>query len=338
MTQSQHIAAAPRSGVCVIGNLLVDLIMRGFDRLPAWGQEVAGRGGHATVSSGQAGYLGLGLGALEIPTRMVGIVGDDDGGRRIVAELAERGVEVDGIEVSVGGQTAMTVAIVREDGERAFLSSFACLEEHDEALVLRHWNEVARSRFLCLVGIFNLPGLDLEAARRLLARARAGGVTTLLDTGWDPDGWPDATVRGVQELLAEVDVFVPNEDEARVLTGIDDVPAAAAALAGHVPGLVVVKRGADGSHARRGPHTWDVPALPVDVQDTVGAGDVYDAGLLYGLMRDWEMPRAMAWASATAAHYVARTTDRFPTAADVDALRTAAAVTPSPNAAQEDHA
>jgi ribokinase len=306
-------------GVCIVGNLLIDLIVHGVDRLPTWGQEVAGSS-HRFVSSGQAGYMAQGLAALEGRPRVMSVVGADDAGRTILADLAAAGVDVGRVTAVDDGATALTVAIVRADGERAFVSDFAALGDVDEEYVASRWPSPAEPGAICLVGLFNLPGLTLAAAGRLLRRARQEGRMTVLDTGWDPDDWPAGTVAGVRALLADVDVFVPNADEARVLTGCDDSADAADALHGDGAALVVVKCGPDGSVARQGHERWSSPGHRVGVHDTVGAGDVFDAGLVDALARGADVPAAMAWANAAAALYVSRDRNRFPSRGDVAAF------------------
>ncbi|HEU5431914.1 MAG TPA: PfkB family carbohydrate kinase, partial [Thermomicrobiales bacterium] len=256
----RRLAAARR--VCVVGNLNIDLIVRGVAALPAWGQEVAGTS-HVAASAGQGGNLARTLGRFGVPVAVVANVGDDQFGRQIRGDLAASGVDVDALEIA-NGATGVTVAIVRPDGERAFVSDFACLREFDEFLVERHWDKIAAGDVVCLVGQFSLPRLTMEAAGRVLARARAAGAITLLDTGWDPAGWPPATVRGLRALLADVDLFLPNADEATALTGRGDPAAAAAALHDDGPAIVVVKQGAAGSLLRAGDETIALPALPVE--------------------------------------------------------------------------
>jgi sugar/nucleoside kinase (ribokinase family) len=90
---------------------------------------------------------------------------------------------------------------------------------------------------------------------------------------------------------------MPNEAEALALTGLPDVESAAAVLS-RQSGSVAVKLGADGGLARQGEHAVRAPALPVLVADTVGAGDSFDAGFLYGTLNGWSLDRALRLACA----------------------------------------
>jgi sugar/nucleoside kinase (ribokinase family) len=303
--------------VSIVGNLTIDLILRGVETLPSWGREVSGDD-HRSVASGQAAYLALGLAHLGVASRLVGIVGDDPEGRTIQAELAAAGVTCGAIETTAAAPTAITVAIVRGDGERAFVSDFACQRLFDAELVDRHWASISTARALCLVGLFNLPGLPPNAAARIFARARTAGLKTVLDTGWDSAEWAPETVAGTLRLLAETDVFLPNQEEAEALTGLSDPAEAAAALQRAGADIVVVKCGANGSAGRAGDRTIHIPAHAIEVHDAVGAGDSFDAGFLYAYLEGRNVHECMQFATATAATYVSRSHDRHPNVGDVE--------------------
>jgi len=170
---------------------------------------------------------------------------------------------------------------------------------------------------IALVGLFNLPGLDLAAAARILLRAREHGVTTLLDTGWDPHGWSAATVRSVYDMLEHTDIFLPNRDEVTALTGETEAVAAQGRLQAVCAGSVIVKDGPQGSVASVGSRSVRVPAVCTHVVDTVGAGDVYNAGFLAGYLPARDVESGMRLGTAAAACYIGRTRDRFPSSADV---------------------
>ncbi len=313
------LSAMAAGGFCLIGNFCVDLILRGVPRLPEWGQEVAGDE-HLLASSGQTTYTAFALRCLGEPVAVIGCVGEDPWGERIRHDLQMRGVEVSGLETVPGGTTALSVAAVRPDGERAFLSDFACLNHADETVIARHWDLVEASALTALLGVFSWPGLSLARTAPLFARARRAGKTTVLDTGWDPEGWTAPTLAALQGLLAQTSIFLPNLEEARAVTGAAGPSEAARALAALGPELVVVKLGREGSLARAGGREVRQPALPAEVVDTVGAGDVFNAGFLQARRQGRPLEDCLRAGSAAAALYIARPRDRFPEAAQVEAL------------------
>lgn len=305
--------------VCILGNVLIDLIISGITRLPTWGRESAGVN-HRFAVAGQAGGMARALAALGSEPTVLSVVGDDVNGRMIIDALRDSGIDVTGIAVDTNAPTALSVAFVRPDGERAFASDFGALRHLDEAFVTDRWALIAGADTLAVAGLLNLPGLALDATERILARAQGDGLRTVLDTGWDPDGWLPSTIDGVRRLLKHVDVFLPNDQEANVLTGENDPERAAATLCGDGARLVVIKCGPGGSIARQGGRVWSRPAHKVTVEDTVGAGDVFDAGFLHACSRGADVPGAMTWANATAAIYISRTRDRFPLRAEIELL------------------
>jgi sugar/nucleoside kinase (ribokinase family) len=302
--------------VCVVGNLNIDLIIRKVPRLPSWGTEVFGDS-HVAVTAGQAGYTAFALSRLDVPTSLVGNVGKDAYGEQILDDLKTYGVDTSGIEISQGDQTGITVAIVREDGERGFVSSYGSLLDFNEAMVLRHWDRVEAAAIVCLVGLFATPNLDMAAATRLMVKARQRGKVTMLDTGWDPGNWPFETIKGIKDLLQQMTLFMPNLDEARVITGEKTAEEAAKSLQTLGPKLVVIKCGAEGSFAMEGSNTYYQPPRLVKVFDAVGAGDTFNAGFLYGYRRNWPISDCLAFGNSTASLYISRDINRWPLLSEV---------------------
>jgi sugar/nucleoside kinase (ribokinase family) len=155
---------------------------------------------------------------------------------------------------------------------------------------------------------FCAPGLRGEAARELLSGARAAGATTFFDSAWDPAGWPRATREELRGVLEQVDVFLPNEAEARALAGgSESIEEAARFLQSISGGWVVVKLGERGCFAA-GPdgHELGVPAPTVEVADSTGAGDAFNAGLIAALADRSGWPEALASATELASTIVSR--------------------------------
>lgn len=304
--------------VRVLGNLNIDLLLTGVASLPAWGQETIGSS-RASYAAGQAGYIASSLGVLQVPTVVAGTVGTDADGARLRDELTAAGVDVSPVR-EVPGRTGLTVAIVREDGERAFVSDLG-VSASVTADVFADCIRSSGAEYTVLAGTSNTPSISCDQTRELLRLASADSLT-VFDPGWDPEGYPEDTREERLSLLADVDLYLPNEDEARAATGEKTVEQALAALQQRTRGRVVVKCGAHGSIAENADGTpFHIPALPVRAENAVGAGDVFDAGLVSALLDGRELADAMRLATVGAAHYVSRTTDRFPRRSDIPGLR-----------------
>ncbi|MEU4323323.1 carbohydrate kinase family protein [Nocardia fluminea] len=125
---------------------------------------------------------------------------------------------------------------------------------------------------------------DPDAVAGLMA-ARDLGTTVVMDCQDVPSSLDDATVGQALEL---VDVFLPNAEEALRLTGADELDDALGAL-GTLVRTVVVKRGSRGAAAVEDGRRRDIAAAPVDVVDTTGAGDCFNAGFVHGLLSGWDL-------------------------------------------------
>jgi sugar/nucleoside kinase (ribokinase family) len=125
----------------------------------------------------------------------------------------------------------------------------------------------------------------------LFRRAHSLELTTSLDTNYDPsEKWS-----GFDELLSVTNVFLPNEKEALSLSGESNIDLAADRLKGKVETLAI-KMGAEGALGVSQNQKVRAASIPVNVVDTVGAGDSFDAGFLFGHLKDWSLEKSLRFA------------------------------------------
>jgi 5-dehydro-2-deoxygluconokinase len=169
-------------------------------------------------------------------------------------------------------------------------------------------------------------GLSQEPSREatlaaLRERGRRG--ITILDLDYRPMFWSsrEEARRWVQKALPYVTVAVGNLDECETAVGVRDPHAAAKAL--HAAGveLAVVKQGPLGVLASNGTEEVEVPPVPVEVVNGLGAGDAFGGALCHALLAGWELERAMRFCNAAGAIVAGRLAcaDAMPTAAEVEA-------------------
>jgi sugar/nucleoside kinase (ribokinase family) len=297
----------------VVGDANPDLVLRG-DIVPRFGQAEQLLSAADLVLGGSAAITACGTARLGVPTRLLAAVGDDTYGAFVRDALNRRGVDLTDLR-TVDAPTGLSVILSGAD--RAILTligAIAALRAEDVSLQgVRHVH---------VASYFLQPTLAAGLAG-VFAQARAAGVTTSLDTNWDP------AVRweGVRAVLAHTDIFLPNRAELRAVTAITD-PAAAAASLVNGGTIVVLKDGAAGGRAWWPGGSGIAPALPVHIVDTTGAGDGFNAGFLAGFLAGEPMPRclAMAAAAGTLSTRAAGGTEAQPDAAEVDAALRPAAV------------
>lgn len=273
------------------GEINPDLILSG-DVEPQFGQ-VEKLVASAVLTVGSSSVItACGAARLGLRVAFIGVCGDDVFGRFMLNEMQKRGINTSAVIVDPHQATGLTV-ILNKGNDRAMLTfagAMAALRAEDVTDDL-----LAQARHLHVASYFLQDSLR-PGLTRLFERARALGLTISLDTNWDPSGqW-----QGVMELLPLVNIFLPNAAEACALTGEKDVESAAAKLAAQVETLAV-KLGARGAlGVQRGERVY-APPVPVQVADTTGAGDTFNAGFIYGYLHNWSLEKALRFANACGA-------------------------------------
>lgn len=274
----------------VVGEINPDLILRGADLTPAFGQ-VEKLVENATLTIGSSSVMAAcGAARLGLRTAFIGVVGDDVFGHFMVDAMRLRGIDTSGCIVDAATQTGFSV-ILSQPADRAILTysgSIAKLRLSDIDI-----NTLGRARHLHVGSFFLLDALRPDLAK-LFGRAKAQGLSTSLDTNWDPSGrWNDS----LDEIWPVCDVFLPNEAEACHIARTARLEDALDALAQRIP-TIAVKAGAKGGILRRGNETATAPPLSVDVVDTTGAGDSFNAGFLFAHLNSWTPADAIRLACA----------------------------------------
>jgi sugar/nucleoside kinase (ribokinase family) len=277
----------------VLGDVNPDIVLRGGDVEPAFGQaERIVDEAHLTIG-GSGAILACGAAKLGLRVALAGVVGNDLFGRFMTEELQARGVDTRGLTIDRARPTGLTGVLSNTD-DRAMLTAAgtigdlrASMIDPDLLLAAKHVH--VSSYFLQLGLAGDLP--------EVFRRVHAAGSTTSIDPNWDPsDEWDG----GLLPLLAHVDVFLPNGMEAMRLTRTSDLDQAISQLRSRA-GMVVVKVGAHGAVAAHSGGLIRVPGLPVPVLDTTGSGDSFDAGFLAGSINGEGLERCLALGNACGA-------------------------------------
>ena len=272
--------------VYVIGDINPDILVVGGDVVPEFGQVEKYVGNIRLAIGGSSAITACGLARLGLRVAHGGIVGDDLLGHAVLEALRERGVDGSTVTIEPAIPTGATVHLGTGE-DRAMLTATGTIDrlraEDVPREVLPHIRHIHAGSTAIQPRL--RPGLPA-----LYREARAAGVTSSFDTNWDPDRrW-----EGIDPMLATTDVFLPNEREAALISGVMEPLEAAHALVARAqaagrdpdagPLTVVVKLGANGALAVRGDEALRVPAERVEVVDSTGAGDGFNAGFIYGFI------------------------------------------------------
>lgn len=247
-------------------------------------------------SGGCAANTGLDLAELGVRVRISGRVGADGLGQQLVDELIAGGVDTSTITYSTTSPTSQTVVLSLAGDDRRFLHCFGANAEFTAQDVDRGAQD---ADILIVGGYLLLPGLLADDLLPVLQRARAAGSIVLLDVAV-PLGTP-GTAERVRPLMPYVDWFLPNQDEAAVITGaLDPVEQAKVLLQWGCP-RVVITCGSGGALYADGDQVLRIAPLPVEFIDGSGAGDAFMAGVVLGILRNWPIADTLRYAAALGA-------------------------------------
>jgi sugar/nucleoside kinase (ribokinase family) len=265
--------------ISIAGEINLDLIMYGLPEVMAVERELLGSDFQLTLGSSSA-ILAHNLAVLGATVGFVTLVGEDALGKIALERLGAGGVELSRVRVHPGG-TGTGVTLLLPHGNCRHILTYPgtmaelCLRDLDVDYLkgARHFH--LSSLFLLRSLEPDLPGLFREL--------KSAGMTISLDTNDDPsDRWGGV----LPELLQYVDLLLPNEAEACRLANKPTLEEAIEELA-HRVSWVAVKCGPRGSVVSAAGKMFFEPGVSVQPVDTIGAGDSFNAGFLFGWLKGW---------------------------------------------------
>lgn len=280
--------------VCA-GILVSDLFIPPLGGLPLAGQLVS-IDSPLHQSGGCAANTGINLARLGVRVGVCGTVGEDPLGAAVIAELGEAGVDVSAIARSARSPTSQTVILSLAGEDRRFLH---CVGANAELTAAAIGTAARGADILVIGGVLVLPGLHTQALTAVLMAAAAAGTRVLLDVAIPQDSTDAAD--HVRPLLPHVWAFLPNEDEAYLITGATDPVIQARTLRTWGCPRVVVTCGAGGAIYADADRIVRLHPLPTDVIDGSGAGDAFTAGIVVGMLRTWPITHMLGYAAVLGA-------------------------------------
>jgi sugar/nucleoside kinase (ribokinase family) len=276
------------------GNISLDILVRPVEQFH-WGtttwvdsieQNLGGNGANTSYT----------LGMLGVPVRLLGLVGGDAFGERVLSILRSAGVDLSLVGRSQAATTTV-VAVVNGEGNRLFLHQVgSSAEVFPEPIVFTAPMLDGVSHFH-LANLFALPSMR-RTAPESLRRAREAGLTISLDTGWDARGrW----IEDIAGCLPYADLLFMNLDEAQRLSGCADGEQAARRMQSLGARDVVIKLGASGCAVFTEKGVDHFPGFEIDAVDTTGAGDCFVGGYLSAIAQGASYAEAARFANGVGA-------------------------------------
>jgi sugar/nucleoside kinase (ribokinase family) len=263
--------------VCVVGEINPDLILYGLPKELKPEEESLIGGFRLTLGSSSA-IFAHNLSVLGTGVGMVSKIGADALGKMAFDWLASAGVDLSHVSFT-SSKTSTGLTVILTQPEHRFILTYPGTM-FELSYVDLDLDYIFSSRHLHLSSYFLQRALRPKIVD-LFREAKAKGLSTSLDTNDDPEGkWG----KDLLDVLPYIDIFFPNEREAKKIAGTDDLAQAIGKLA-QACQFVVVKLGSQGAIARKGSEEWRRQGMRVASGDSVGAGDSFDAGFIHRFLQ-----------------------------------------------------
>ncbi|MBM4308852.1 MAG: hypothetical protein FJ123_19160 [Deltaproteobacteria bacterium] len=234
---------------------------------------------------GQVATAMVALARWGIKTKYIGKVGGDELGSFSLNSIRQAGVEVSSVTIEPGATNQFAVILVEGvSGERTILW------DRDERLMYRE-GELYKEE-VCSGKILHLDGHDIQAAIQCSQWAKQEGIPTVIDI--------DKVEPLTKELIKEIDFVITSSQFPSLYTGISNREQALLELQKHTNGFLCTTLGEEGAMALVDGQIVHSRGFPIKAVDTTGAGDVFHAGFIYGLLRNWEVKEIIRFANAVA--------------------------------------
>lgn len=279
--------------VTIAGEINLDLILYGLPETMAVDRELLASNFEGTLGS-SSGILAHNLSVLGAKVGFITKIGTDAFGKLALRMLQDSGVDVSGVLTSKDEQKTGITILLHHGGTRHILTYPGVMTEMrvDEL----DTSYLAQSRHFHISSLYLQKSLH-QGLPELCRTLKAKGLTLSLDTNDDPENtWSEP----LEELLHLVDIFLPNDDEAKRMTGTSSVEEAATVLAAKGP-IVAIKCGANGSFVQQGNQRWYAAPRMVQPVDTIGAGDSFNAGFLSAFLAGRSLQACAEQGNVTAA-------------------------------------
>lgn len=273
----------PKVDLVGVGLNATDMLIR-LPHYPALGSKVEFRSADI-LPGGQVATAVAACQQWGLRTRYVGKIGDDSAAEIHRAEFARLGVETR-LVTAPGCASQQAVILVDDAGERTVLW------KRDHGLTLRA--EELQREWIVNARALHVDGHDTDAAAVAAGWARDAGVPVIADL--------DDLYPGVETLLEKIDYLITSRDIPGRLTGDQNLRQSLPAVRERYRcRLAAATLGHEGVLAWDGSRFHYAPAFRVKTLDTTGAGDIFHAGFIYGLLQGWPLPRQLDFACAAAA-------------------------------------
>ena len=310
--------------VISIGNTCLDIILTPTDHLPRWNSEIVFPRSQWRLG-GQGANFAIATALLGLKPILVSSIGTDVAGNQLRSELSMTKSINKRFLLREHSETGFSVTLIHRDGERSFLTYLGHQNLFTMRPIMRDLLKIiTKDDIVHISGLYNLPKLESELSSPM-SKLRNARARISFDPGWNPHGFTATERDRFYRLLSQVDFFEPNDEELMQLVGESNVRAAVTKVKRRYFGVLAVKLGKRGSMiiASSGNKVTVVQPYPTRAADTTGAGDVFDAGFIAGIVQGRSLEHSAMIGNAAASIAISksgRASLRFPKFSEVQTL------------------
>ena len=287
----------PKNDVICMGLCGIDVSVQGVDSECFFHQETTKADRVRLCVGGDAANQAMTLAKLGHRAALVANAGDDDGGRCLRACLTDLGVDISGLRVREDCVTATGVLFIGENDRRHGIPSTDESSNRRFDLDNVDFSAFSGAKVVSFASLFCFPQMDGRKLAEIFRRAREAGALTCADSKLNRSG----SFEDLREAMPYLDYLFVNQEEGVYYSGRKEPEAVADYFLELGIGHVLVKLGGQGCLIKGGGEAWRLPAFPVNVVDTIGAGDNFAAGFISSLLRGLSFRDGAVFATATAA-------------------------------------
>jgi 2-dehydro-3-deoxygluconokinase len=296
-----------KADVGLVGPLNIDLLIAG--EAPTDLYELTRWSGPSQVTmcaAGSGGYIAQDLARFGLKTSLVSTLADDPFGDVILQILKKAGLNTDYVDRQPNTLSGIGIYMLLFGSKKRPLTyrlpthlpwPKPFTREQEEFLLENH-------RHIHSAGYLHFPDMWTDEMAGLFQKAKAKGLSTSLDPQFVLFPVTTPWLAPLKELLKFVDLLFVDEDEARKITLETNLKGALETFKNLGPKMIVIKRGDQGSIVYANQSIYDLPAVQVpekEIVDSIGAGDAFDTGMIYGFLNNWSIDRCQKFATLAAA-------------------------------------
>ncbi|MFX0560483.1 sugar kinase [Tepidibacillus infernus] len=245
--------------------------------------------------------VAIGCARLGLKTGWISRLGNDEFGRYILNKIRGEGIDICQVKLVDGFPTSLNFKEIMEDGSgRTFYYRW---DSPTFSLTPDQLDEdyFKQAKLLHITGVFPaIGGKNFEVIMKAITLAKQNGLLISFDPNIRLKLWSKEKAKEkLSQFLPYVDIVLTGEEEAELLIGETEAKRVIKKFKSFGASYVAIKRGEKGSIGSYGDQYIEVSALiPRKVVDTVGAGDGFDAGFIYGVLKGWDLQKTLRFANA----------------------------------------